>query len=79
MNDLSEEMRMPTPCSECGTHRVRLSEVRNPDDRVFCSSCNTFRGQYADLSKQLEKKPKSEAEELLEAAVNQKKGKSDPV
>ncbi|ARS53561.1 hypothetical protein [Kushneria konosiri] len=72
MGDLSEEMRMPTPCPECGSHSVRLSEVRNPTDKVFCSSCNTVRGQYADLQKEIENKPKSEAEELLEEVVNKK-------
>lgn len=72
MGDLSEEMRMPTACPECGSHSVRLSEVKNPDDKVFCSSCNTVRGQYADLQKELQNKPKSEAERLLEEVVNKK-------
>ena len=72
MGDLSEEMRMPTACPECGSHSVRLSEARNPDDKVFCSSCNTLRGQYADLQKELDNKPKSEAERLLEEVVNKK-------
>ncbi|OHV12828.1 hypothetical protein [Kushneria phosphatilytica] len=73
MPDLSEEKRMPTPCPECGSHRVRLSEVHNPTDKVFCSSCNTLRGEYSDLEKELLEKPRSEAEELLEAAANSKK------
>lgn len=77
MGDLSEEMRMPTACPECGSHSVRLSEARNPDDKVFCSSCNTLRGQYADLQKELESKPKSEAERLLEEVVNTKSNASD--
>ncbi|MFC0266423.1 hypothetical protein [Kushneria aurantia] len=78
MDDLSEEMRMPTPCPECGNHRVRLSEVRNPDDKVFCSSCNTFRGLYSELQQELQEKPKSNAEALIEKAVNQKGKRSDP-
>lgn len=72
MNDLSEEMRMPTPCPQCGSHSVRVSEVHNPDDKVFCSSCNTLRGQYADLRKELDDKPKSKTEQLLEDVVNKK-------
>ncbi|WP_438768066.1 hypothetical protein [Kushneria sp. TE3] len=77
MGDLSEEMRMPTACPECGSHSVRLSEVKNPADKVFCSSCNTVRGQYADLQKELQKKPKSEAEQLLEEVVNKKSDAPD--
>ncbi|WP_445619146.1 hypothetical protein ACUN8C_10350 [Kushneria sp. Sum13] len=77
MGDLSEEMRMPTACPECGSHSVRLSEAHNPDDKVFCSSCNTLRGQYADLQKELESKPKSEAERLLEEVVNKKSNAPD--
>ncbi|WP_299258240.1 hypothetical protein [uncultured Kushneria sp.] len=77
MGDLSEEMRMPTACPECGSHSVRLSEARNPDDKVFCSSCNTLRGQYADLQKELENKPKSETERLLEEVVNKKSNAPD--
>ncbi|WP_189514757.1 hypothetical protein [Kushneria pakistanensis] len=80
MGDLSEELRMPTACPECGSHSVRLSETRNPDDKVFCSSCNTLRGQYADLQKELETEPKSKAEQLLEKVVNTKgrDNSSDP-
>ncbi|RKQ97017.1 hypothetical protein C7446_2433 [Kushneria sinocarnis] len=73
MPDLSEEMRMPTPCPECGSHRVRLSEVHNPTDKVFCSSCNTLRGEYSDLKRELQEQPRSEAESLLEEAANRKK------
>ncbi|WP_456269831.1 hypothetical protein M1D97_06035 [Kushneria sp. AK178] len=78
MGDLSEEMRMPTACPECGSHSVRLSEVKNPADKVFCSSCNTVRGIYSDLKKELENKPKSESEKLLEEVVNKKGDPSTP-
>ncbi len=78
MGDLSEEMRMPSACPECGSHSVRLSEARNPDDKVFCSSCNTLRGQYADLQRELESAPKGKTEQLLEAVVNKKGAPTDP-
>ncbi|MCM2971736.1 MULTISPECIES: hypothetical protein [Larsenimonas] len=72
MNDLSEEMRMPSPCPECGSHRVRLSQVHNPEDKVFCSSCNTQRGLYSDLKRELIESPKSTKEALIEEAANKK-------
>ncbi|WP_106477391.1 hypothetical protein [Phytohalomonas tamaricis] len=72
MTDLSEELRMPTPCPSCGSHRVRVSEVHNPDNKVFCSSCNTYRGIYSEFEEELRTAPKSEKERLIEEAVNKK-------
>ncbi|MCM2130283.1 hypothetical protein [Larsenimonas rhizosphaerae] len=72
MSDLSEEMRMPTPCPDCGSHRVRLSQIHNPEDKVFCSSCNSLRGTYSDLKKELIEEPKSQKEALIEEVANRK-------
>ncbi|MFC3281998.1 hypothetical protein [Litchfieldella rifensis] len=73
MHDLSEEFRLPVGCPNCGSHLMRVSQVHNPDDKVFCASCNTHVCLYADAMKILEKGPGSESEALLEEAVNRHK------
>lgn len=73
MHDLSEDIRLPDGCPNCGSHRMRVSQVKNPDDKVFCASCNTFVCLYAEASERLRHAPTSEAEALLEKAANQKK------
>lgn len=73
MRDLSEEFRLPVGCPNCGSHLMRVSQVHNPDDKVFCASCNTYVCLYADAQKILKKGPGSESEALLEEAVNRHK------
>ncbi|WP_148253653.1 hypothetical protein [Aidingimonas lacisalsi] len=70
MPDLSEDFRLPVGCRYCGSHRMRVSEVHNPDDKVFCASCNHYVCLYADAKQILEKGPGSESEALLEEAAN---------
>ncbi|WP_158772719.1 hypothetical protein [Cobetia sp. L2A1] len=70
MPDLSEELRIPKACSDCGSHLVRVSQVHNPDDKVFCASCGAYICLYADVSKMREEGADSEAEELLEQVAN---------
>lgn len=72
MHDLSEDIRLPEGCPNCGSHRVRVSQVKNPDDKVFCASCNTVIGLYAEVKERLNKASTSEAEQLLEEAANKK-------
>lgn len=72
MHDLSEDIRLPEGCPNCGSHRARVSQVRNPDDKVFCASCNTVIGLYAEVKERLNKASTSEAEQLLEEAANKK-------
>lgn len=73
MADLAEDFRLPVPCPNCGSHRMRVSEIHNPEDKVFCASCNTFVCFYRDAEKILEKGPGSESEALIEEAFNRNK------
>ncbi|AOM02308.1 hypothetical protein FBG13_10715 [Cobetia marina] len=70
MSDLSEELRIPKPCPDCGSKRMRVSQVHNPEDKVFCASCGTYVCLYADVARMREEGASSEAEELLEQAAN---------
>lgn len=70
MHDLSEEFRLPVGCPNCGSHLMRVSEVHNPDDKVFCASCNTYVCLYHEAETILRQGPGSESEALIEKAVN---------
>ncbi|MFD2190624.1 hypothetical protein [Pistricoccus aurantiacus] len=72
MADLSEDFRLPEPCPQCGSHRVRASQVHNPDDKVFCASCNTYRCLYWEAEEMLDKDSRSEKEKLIEEVENRK-------
>lgn len=72
MHDLSKDIRLPDGCPNCGSHRARVSQVGNPDDKVFCASCNTVIGLRADVMERVTKASPSEAEQLLEEAANKK-------
>ncbi|MHB0777105.1 hypothetical protein [Halomonas sp. WWR20] len=72
MSDFSEEFRLPTGCPNCGNHRMRVSEARDPEDKVFCASCNTFVCLYKEAKERMDDDPKSEAEELMERVMNKK-------
>ncbi|MBD3896917.1 hypothetical protein IEI94_13755 [Halomonas sp. ML-15] len=72
MHDLSEDIRLPDGCPNCGSHRARVSRVGNPDDKVFCASCNTVIGLYGEVKERLIKASPGEAEQLLEEAANKK-------
>jgi len=69
-HDLSEDFRLPVGCPSCGSHLMRVSEVHNPDDKVFCASCNAYVCLYHEAQEILRKGPGSESEALLEKAVN---------
>lgn len=70
MPDLSEELRIPESCPQCGSQRVRVSQVHNPDDKVFCASCGTYLFLYSEVQRMREKGADSETEELLEQVAN---------
>lgn len=72
MQDLSEDFRLSEGCPNCGSHRVRVSQVRNPDDKVYCASCKSFICLYGEARDRLGKADVSEAEALIETAVNKK-------
>jgi len=69
---LSQDLRLPKPCPNCGSHNMRVPSVKNPDDKVHCASCQTFVCLYAEAASMLETAPRSEAEELLEEAKNKR-------
>ncbi|MBZ9559958.1 MULTISPECIES: hypothetical protein [Modicisalibacter] len=69
-HDLSQDFRLPVGCPKCGSHLMRVSEVHNPDDKVFCASCNAYVCLYHEAQEIMKKGPGSESEALLEKAVN---------
>ncbi|MGC3874765.1 hypothetical protein ACPF7Z_16000 [Halomonas sp. GXIMD04776] len=69
-SDFAQEFRLDKPCPNCGNHRMRVSQEKNPDDKVFCGSCNTFVCLYREAQDRLENDPKSEKEELIERVSN---------
>lgn len=70
---LSENLRLPKPCPECGSHVMRVPSTKNPDEKVHCASCRTYICLYAEALVMLEKTPRSEDESLMEEAVNRDK------
>jgi hypothetical protein len=70
MSDLSTDIRLPVGCPDCGSHRMRVSRVGNPDDKVFCASCRRYVCLYHEAEEILRKGPGSESEALLEKAAN---------
>lgn len=77
MSDFSVEFRMPKGCPNCGNHMMKVSQEKNPDDRVFCTSCNTNVCAWADAEQILAETPRSEAEQLIEDVMNNKKPSTD--
>lgn len=73
MSDLSEDFRLPVACPQCGSHRVRVSKVKNPDDAVFCASCKTRLCLYHEAMDLLRRGPGDETEALLEQAMNRQR------
>ncbi len=67
---LSEDMRLPVACPACGSHVMRVSSIKNPDDRVHCASCQRLVCLYHEACKVLQKGPGSESEALIEKAFN---------
>ncbi|RCV88378.1 hypothetical protein [Billgrantia montanilacus] len=70
MPDLSEDIRLPVACPKCGSHLYRVSEVHNPDDKVFCASCKYHLCSYAEAAEMLKEGPSSKTEALIEKVVN---------
>lgn len=78
MTDFSEEFRLPTGCPNCGSHRMRVSQERNPDDKVFCASCNSYVCLYREAQSRLDNDAKSEQEELIERVTNKEEQELPP-
>lgn len=78
MTDFSEEFRMPKACPECGSHLMRVSKAKDPDDKVFCASCSSYVCLYREAEERLEHDPKSQAEESIERAVNKDEPSKPP-
>ncbi|NWN83424.1 MAG: hypothetical protein HLX48_10630 [Halomonas sp.] len=70
MSGLSEDFRLPVPCLSCGSHLMRVSRVKNPDDMVHCASCGKPVCLWHEAQTVLRQGPGSESEALIEAAVN---------
>ncbi len=70
MSGLSEDFRLPVACPSCGSHLMRVSQVKNPDDEVHCASCGRYVCLYHEACTVLKKGPGSESEALIEKAVN---------
>lgn len=70
MSGLSEDLRLPVACPGCGSHLMRVSRVKNPDDRVQCASCGKSICLWHEAQTVLRQGPGSESEALIEAAVN---------
>lgn len=70
MPDLSTDFRLPVACPNCGSHRMRVSQVKNPDDKVFCASCNRYVCLYHEAQTVLQQGPGSDSEALIEKAAN---------
>lgn len=67
---LSEDFRLPVACPSCGSHLMRVSSVKNPDDHVHCASCQRFVCLWHEAQTVLRKGPGDESEALIEKAVN---------
>ncbi|SHF21061.1 hypothetical protein SAMN02745148_02043 [Modicisalibacter ilicicola DSM 19980] len=76
VSDFAEEFRLDKPCPSCGSHLMRVSQEKNPDDKVFCASCNTYVCLYREAEERLDNDPKSEKEELIESVTNKHFDKS---
>ena len=72
MSGLSTDFRLPSGCLTCGSHLMRVSQVKNPDDKVFCASCQRFVCLWHEAETALEHGPASETEALIEKATNRK-------
>lgn len=70
MPDLSEDFRLPVACPNCSSHRMRVSQVHNPDDKVFCASCKTVVCLYHEAETIMRQGAGSESEALIEKAAN---------
>lgn len=67
---LSEDLRLPVACPNCGSHLMRIPSVKNPDDKVHCASCQRFVCLYHEACTVLKQGPGSDSEALIEKAVN---------
>jgi len=67
---LSEDVRLPVACPGCGSHRMRVSQVKNPDDKVFCASCHRFICLWHEAQTVMHKGACDESEKLIEKAFN---------
>lgn len=74
MSGLSVDFRLPVACPNCGNHRMRVSQVKNPDDKVFCASCSRYVCLYHEAATILQQGPGSESEALIEKAANRPSG-----
>ncbi|PMR77921.1 hypothetical protein [Billgrantia endophytica] len=70
MSDISEDLRLPVACPSCGSHLYRVSQVRNPGDKVFCASCKRYLCPYHEAVDLLKEGPGSETEAMIEKVVN---------
>nr|WP_298413023.1 hypothetical protein [uncultured Halomonas sp.] len=70
VSDFAEEFRMDKPCPSCDSHLMRVSQEKNPDDKVFCASCNTYVCLFREAEERLENDSKSKKEELIEQVTN---------
>ncbi len=68
MSGLSEKFRLPVACPSCGSHRMGVSQVKNPDDKAFCTSCSRFVCLYHEAGTVLQQGSGSEA--LIVQAAN---------
>ncbi|KFF47657.1 hypothetical protein GY26_18625 [Gammaproteobacteria bacterium MFB021] len=68
---------MPKGCPNCGSHMMKVSQAKQPDDRVFCTSCNTDVCAWDQAERILEETPRSESEQLIEDVINNKKPDTD--
>jgi len=73
VSDFSTEFRMPKGCPNCGSHMMKVSQAKSPDDQVFCTSCNTEVCSWEEAERILDETPRSEAEQLIEDVMNNKK------
>jgi len=67
---LSEDFRLPVACPSCGSHLMRVSQVKNPDDQVHCASCHRYICLWHEAQPVLQSGRGSESEALIEKAVN---------
>ncbi|MED5294346.1 MAG: diguanylate cyclase [Pseudomonadota bacterium] len=70
---LSEDLRIPKACPNCGSHNMRVPATKNPDEKVHCASCQSYVCLYSEAAEMIEKTPKSEEEALIEKAMNRDK------
>ncbi|WP_110686743.1 hypothetical protein [Salinicola aestuarinus] len=73
MSDFSEEFRMPKGCPNCDSHSMKVSQAKNDDDHVYCTSCNTDVCTWEDAQRIMAETPRTEAEQLIEDVKNNKK------